>query len=165
MELLNKKIRYILSAVMLFGTLGFSHSALADVKQCIKNSSGVSLNVKWKDVGGNLSKDASNANLTTGMTACKRSSNKLGYALVSCNGCGLAQEFSQAAIGISGGALIGACVAMSAGACIAAAPEIAYAVAEAIMAIPNSDWKSRTVVPKDGQTIEFYGTAFDLKLR
>lgn len=163
METINKKIRYVFSAAMLFTMLGFSHLALADVKQCIYNGSGTSLDVRWKDQDGNTSPNASNKNLTAGLTACK-TGNRLGYAVVSCNGCSLTQPLLQSAVGIGGGILLGACVAATAGACLPTALSAAPTVIAAVMAIPDSDWKKRVLVPQDGQTLKFSGTAFNLKV-
>lgn len=157
-------MRNVFSIVLLFSALGFSHSALA-VKQCIKNSSGTSLNVEWKTIDGKTSKNASNSKLTLGLTACKEGAS-LGYAVVSCNGCALAQPFAQAAVVVGGGILLGACVAATAGACLGPGmAAIAPLVNDAVRAIPNSDWKKRVAMPQDGQTMTFIGSAFDLRLQ
>jgi hypothetical protein len=167
MELLNKKIRYIFSALILFSTFGFSQSALADYKQCIKNMSGTSLNVRWKDISGATSNQASNSNLTLGMTACKSSANKLGYAVVSCNGCGLAKPMTVAAVGVVGtGLVVLACSATAAasGACVGMTLPLVVGslVAAAQANIPKSDQSKWVLMPDDKQTMVFSGTAFNL---
>jgi hypothetical protein len=165
MEYVNKQMRCIFSLVMLLSMLGFSQSAFA-VKQCIKNNSGTSLNVAWYNTAGKKHNASSNANLTLGFTSCKESNKSgLSYAVVNCNGCALAKPFAQAGIAIGGGVLLGACGAATAGQCLALAPEVAEAVVLTVQMIPNSDWKQRVVVPQDGQTIEFIGTAFDLRVK
>ncbi len=170
MKLLSKKIRFIFSALIIFSGLGFSHSALAKYKQCIKNNSGTSLDVRWKDLSGSTSKQASNNNLTLGMTACKESENKLGYAVVSCNGCGLAKPMTVTAVGaIAGGLVILACAPASAaaGACVSLAGPLVVgaAVAAAQGNIPPSDQGKWVLMPDDKQTMVFEGTAFNLSIK
>ncbi len=147
--------------LVFFSAFGFCNAALAGT-QCIQNNSGTSLNIAWYNSAGQKANNDSNANVTVGMKACKTGDN-LGYAVVSCNACGLAQPFAQAAVGIAGGVLLGACVAASGGECIQYTPDLTQLVIQAVQAIPNSDWKKRVVVPKFGQTVTFVGTAFDLR--
>ena len=170
MKLLSKKIRFIFSALIIFSSLGFSHSALAKYKQCIRNESGTSLDVRWKDTSGATSKQASNANLTLGMTACKESENKLGYAVVSCNGCGLAKPMTVTAVGaVAGGVVMLACIPATVAwaACVGMVGPLAVStsVAAAATAIPSSDQGKWMLVPDDKQTMVFHGTAFDLSVK
>ena len=149
--------------LVFFSAFGFCNAALAGT-QCIQNNSGTSLNIAWYNGAGQKANNDSNANVTLGMKACKTGDN-LGYAVIECNGCALAQPFAQAGVGIAGGVLLGACVAATGGECIQYVPDLLPLVIQAVQAIPNSDWKKRVVVPKFGQTVTFVGTAFDLRVQ
>ena len=136
----------------------------ANAAQCIYNNSGTSLNVQWKNTAGGIDKNASNSNLTVGQKACQNNGN-LGYAVIQCNACKFAANFTKAAVGVAGGVAIIACVAATAGECLLEAPALIAVVEEVVRAIPNGDQRHYVLVPNKGQTMQVKGNAFGLELQ
>jgi len=135
----------------------FSTNANAS-KQCIYNNSGASINVAWKNSAGGNDKNASNANLTAGFQACQDNPN-IGYAIIECNDCKIATQFTRAAIGIGGGVVIAACILVTAGECIQETPALAAEVTSLINGIHNGDHRKKLLAPRRGQTIRINGNA------